>query len=214
MILRTGGRCVPCPRRSTDARARRPRLRRGLAITRPGEHQRVSGAIGCDRPRSVVIPRDFEDDGAAGLEQPQRAAFIGKILREPTEHPARSIHRLDVDGHFGDDEISLSCDLDSWGKGKIDVAADAPPLKIFGPRIRVVDFEEFEVPPVGARRGMIMNLRNRQPRAPRTRPCPFPRQLLVRRNRTGTGRRQQHAGTSKKPLSNNGGGELQMPWIT
>ena len=164
MILRACGHRLRRARRTAHARARAPRAHIALTKTRPRQHERMARAVRRRGPLRPVVPLRFEHDGVVRAAQAQRPAFIGKRARPRPEHAADSVHRLHIRRHRRDDEEALRRDARPGGERKIHIARNAPAREVFRPRVRVVELDEFHVPPVHARRGMRHDFRKNERR--------------------------------------------------
>ena len=124
----------------------------------------MTRAIGCDGPGRIAGVIHFGRIASALLRETDCASVVGQRVRVRAEHVRDSIDRLEVVGRRGDDDEFAGLELEAVGKLEVDVAADAPAGQVLENRAGVIDFDEFEVLPVGKVLPVIHDFAEDQPR--------------------------------------------------
>ena len=172
---------------ATPDRARRPRAGIGLAVARIGEHQRMTGSVGGDRP------------GIAGRElhrQFLRPEFIPQFERTSGTIEAAGIGPQDIadplSGHhrgriLGHDHELPRAQAEPFRELKADRALDLPTGKVFEHLPGIVQLHELQSP--FSRKGlrMILDFAEHDPRPATGQPQAFTPGLIG--HLTGSGHR-------------------------
>ena len=111
-------------------------------------------------PRRVARIVRLKHDSTLPISQPHCAGAARQFIRVRADDVGDSINALHVRRHGRDDEISARRQHRVRRKSEINVPAQPKSADVFNVRVRIEQFDEFEVLPVHAVRGVIHDFRN------------------------------------------------------
>ena len=109
-----------------------------LAIRRMRQFQRVTGAVGGQRPRRLTVVIDFQQDGARAVAQAHRAGFVGETFGIRSGYVLNAIDVLDVRRTAGNDEETAPRQCRSWRESVAHVPGNAVAADVLRDRVGVV----------------------------------------------------------------------------
>ena len=109
-------------RGSADPVALIPGERVILAVTGPGQHEGVAGAIGRDRPGRLGVIVYLQQHRTRSVAQAHRASVVGQIVCVRAEHSTKTVNAHHVCRDARDDEETAAGNLRAIGKRVIDRA--------------------------------------------------------------------------------------------
>ena len=153
---RVGRDWVQATGRAADGIARGPSKRVVLAVGRPGQDQRMTGAISRNRPRGLVGVIGFQQQGAGLVEQLDAAAAAGQGIGVRAEDTCHAISALEGGGGPGDHNEATARNGCSGWERETDIARQLVAAEVLGFSTRVKQLDKLK----GAVGRMVHDLRD------------------------------------------------------